>query len=315
MSRLKKITDDYEIGKKLGSGISGNVIEIISKDNPSKRYAIKNINPDDEKNRQEIYILKKLLHYNKVIDIKKIETLINESGYPKTFLFTKYSRDYITLDKFIDKENNYLPDSDFNDIFNQLDDVLKYIHKLDIVHHDIKPKNLLINFKNLKIKYIDFGLACDDITHNNPINQGFSGTYKFCDPKYYIKIKNKNKLSLEDLKQSDLFSLGVVLYYCIAGKTQYDILHKNIFNSMSDPTDFYYPLYVKYIKESNKIRNDEFSHREQRNFEEMYFRKYNFDSNEFNFDNKSVLNKLNKINPSINLRNLLSLNKQRQHYV
>lgn len=42
-------------------------------------------------------------------------------------------------------------------IFNQLVDALKYIHRQNIVHLDIKPGNIFLSEGNIKIG--DFGLS------------------------------------------------------------------------------------------------------------------------------------------------------------
>jgi serine/threonine protein kinase len=37
---------------------------------------------------------------------------------------------------------------------------LKYIHSQNIIHGDINPGNIMMDYKSRKIKYIDFGLSC-----------------------------------------------------------------------------------------------------------------------------------------------------------
>ena len=47
-------------------------------------------------------------------------------------------------------------------VFSQLMDALEYIHSLQLVHHDLKPDNILITRNGTNAKLIDFGLSATD---------------------------------------------------------------------------------------------------------------------------------------------------------
>jgi len=47
-------------------------------------------------------------------------------------------------------------------VFSQLLDALEYIHSLQLVHHDLKPDNILITRNGANVKLIDFGLSATD---------------------------------------------------------------------------------------------------------------------------------------------------------
>ena len=57
-------------------------------------------------------------------------------------------------------------------VFSQLLDAVEYLHGLQLVHHDLKPDNVLITRNGLNVKLIDFGLSALDATlspvPNNP---------------------------------------------------------------------------------------------------------------------------------------------------
>ena len=44
-------------------------------------------------------------------------------------------------------------------VFSQLMDALEYIHSMQLVHHDLKPDNILITRNGENVKLIDFGLS------------------------------------------------------------------------------------------------------------------------------------------------------------
>jgi len=58
-------------------------------------------------------------------------------------------------------------------VFQQLLDVLEYLHSLQLVHHDLKADNILITRNGINVKLIDFGLSATDSTispvPNDPI--------------------------------------------------------------------------------------------------------------------------------------------------
>lgn len=87
---------------------------------------------------------------------------------------------------------------------------LQIIHDLGIVHRDIKTDNMLVD--NDVVRYIDFGLCCVE---------GLSD--KFCTHRYGMRVgtpyymapevRNGSYInSFEDLKKTDVWSLGVIFY-------------------------------------------------------------------------------------------------------
>jgi WD40 repeat protein/serine/threonine protein kinase len=87
-------------------------------------------------------------------------------------------------------------------------------HATGLIHRDIKPGNILIEEGTERVKLTDFGLAraAEDLKLTKT---GFvSGT-----PLYMAPEQAKGE-SIDH--RADLFSLGVVLYECLAGKPPFD---------------------------------------------------------------------------------------------
>ncbi|KAJ8684104.1 hypothetical protein QAD02_019896 [Eretmocerus hayati] len=79
---------------------------------------------------------------------------------------------------------------------------LDYIHRMNVVHHDINPKNIFISKKldELSIQLGDFGLACFPMRISHSQEFGTA-----C----YIAPEQTNR---ECNSKSDLYSLGIVLF-------------------------------------------------------------------------------------------------------
>lgn len=86
---------------------------------------------------------------------------------------------------------------------------LEYIHSLNMVHRDIKSKNLMLCNDRTHCKLADFGLALRDDTETNAsgMDHGFAGTEKYC-PKELIEGQ---QLKVEQLKCVDIYSLAITI--------------------------------------------------------------------------------------------------------
>ncbi len=105
------------------------------------------------------------------------------------------------------------------EIFEKILDGLEFMHDLKIAHGDIKPDNILIKGKQVKIT--DFGTSrlIEDIFVKTIDG---AGTYAYIAPEV---INSK-----ERYLNSDIYSLGVILYQFLTGKTPHDTFLEVIHN-------------------------------------------------------------------------------------
>ena len=97
---------------------------------------------------------------------------------------------------------------------------LEFIHSQNVLHRDIKPENLIFDSKGY-LRILDFGLSVklqNEHSKNIDIYQDYCGTPCYMAPERFIKYKGKKTYGFE----SDLYSLGVVLYEIVMGERPFN---------------------------------------------------------------------------------------------
>ena len=104
------------------------------------------------------------------------------------------------------------------DIFGKVCAAVTHAHERGIVHRDIKPGNILIG-RDGTVKLVDFGLA-KDVTLDNTehsIIGGLTSTTDQFGTAYYIAPERFVRTQSSG-PQSDVYSLGVLLYHLLTGQ-------------------------------------------------------------------------------------------------
>ncbi len=118
-------------------------------------------------------------------------------------------------------DNHQPPLSETRAIIEQIASGLRAFHRMEMIHQDIKPENIMID-KHGTIKIIDFGstkiAGLEEIT--TPLDRvNLLGTRNYTAPEYLQGYTGNPR--------SDLFSLGVIAYEILTGHLPYGELGKN----------------------------------------------------------------------------------------
>lgn len=103
-------------------------------------------------------------------------------------------------------DGELMPIDDVLHIGSAIADALDYAHKQGVIHRDVKPSNILVA-RDGRVVLGDFGLALD--LQDGSLGETF-GTPHYISPEQASRSANA-------VPQSDLYSLGVILYEMLVG--------------------------------------------------------------------------------------------------
>jgi len=228
---LGSLIGKYKILRLIGEGGMATVYE-AEHEMLGTKVAIKVLNPIlsantqiKERFRNEAKLMASLDHPNitKVIDF-------NEQPHQLSIIMEFLNGEDLN-DKI--KRNGALSEKDTVEVFSQTLSAFQYAHEKGIVHRDIKPSNIFI-LQDGRVKILDFGIA-KLFGQGNEMTQ--TGT-QMGTPIYMSPEQVKADKSIDH--RSDIYSLGVTMYFAINGKppynsntdSQFDIFSKIVYEPL-----------------------------------------------------------------------------------
>lgn len=206
-----ELTKYYEIGKSLGKGGFGSVVEVRRRATEEIR-ACKIIPKKNIKNKikfdKEIEILS-------TSDSPYIVRLFEVFQDSKNFYVVMDKCEGGTLDNFVMNriQDKSKKDGEYGEevvkfIFRQIMEAVSYCHSKNLCHRDLKLENIMLLTNKIEngIKVIDFGLA--QYSKSNNLRE-FCGTPNYIAPEV-IQGKYDQKC--------DIWSAGIILYLLICGE-------------------------------------------------------------------------------------------------
>ncbi len=210
----------YQIQKLINEGGMG-AVYYAQHSNTGKKAAVKVLKPHlvsqgsfKQRFQNEAKLMSNLHHPN-LVSLYHYEE--NSKGL---FLVMEYV-DGKSLKEILQQERRPLPPREALALFTQILDAFGYAHKQKLVHRDVKPDNILLD-KNGQVKVLDFGIAKaldgDDGLTSTGVQMG---TLKYMSPEQVHDAKYINHLS-------DIYSLGITLYYLLANSNPYDRMESRL---------------------------------------------------------------------------------------
>ena len=214
----------YVLGKLLGKGGMGKVYEVTHA-RLGKRFALKFLHPrlagDGELRRaffREARFASSLEHPN-------IASVVDFGDDPTCGVYMVMEHvDGLSLETYSKARRPSL--QRICDLALQVAEGIEYTHSHDIVHCDIKPRNLLVcernedNQRSIVVKLVDFGLARS--RYQGRPDRLF-GTPEYLAPELIRKDK--------PTPQSDIYALGTLLYELVTGSVPFRGTTTSIMNA------------------------------------------------------------------------------------
>jgi len=105
-------------------------------------------------------------------------------------------------------------------LFRSVCEAVQYAHRQAVIHRDLKPSNILVK-NDGSVRLLDFGIAKQLESLEAPMDQTRTGL-RLMTPAYAAPEQFRGeRVGI----QTDVYSLGVILYELLAGKLPFDLLN------------------------------------------------------------------------------------------
>jgi serine/threonine protein kinase len=233
---MDRVIGKYKLIKLLGEGGQAAVYE-AEHEVLGTKAAVKILNPMLSANQQLRERFKNEAKLMASLDHPNIIRVIDYDESPEHLAIVMELLNGEDLNDRI-KQRGALSESEIQNVFSQTLSAFQYAHEKGIVHRDIKPSNIYL-MPSGQVKILDFGIA-KLFGQGNEMTQ--TGT-QMGTPIYMSPEQVKADKSIDH--RSDIYSLGVTMYYALKGKTpydqgtesQFDIFNKIVFAPLPDLED------------------------------------------------------------------------------
>ena len=212
MENINKKIGNYTITRKIGEGGMASVYEGVHEKLGTK-VAIKVLSPILARNPQLRQRFENEANFMASLSHPHITRVLDVEEKDETLAIIMDLLEGEDLDARV-KRTGPLSSTEVKMLFTQVLNAFDYAHSKGIVHRDIKPANIFIDKAN-QIKILDFGIAKLFGTGNEMTQTGTQmGT-----PVYMSPEQVKGEKSIDH--RSDIYSLGVTLFYALKGSPPY----------------------------------------------------------------------------------------------
>lgn len=214
-----RVADTYEIIRELGAGGMGTVY-LVNHVLLKKEFALKTVNRKNLEGRvlarfhQEARAAALLNHPN-IVEVTDFGLLDDE----RPFLVMELVKG-TTLSRMLKKYGRFTPEiAGF--MISQVCSGLAHAHRKGIVHRDIKPTNIIVDYEKVdqeiqvrSIKVVDLGIA-KLLERKGGEIQSLTQTGEIFGSPYYMSPEQVSGSSIDH--RADIYSAGCVLFECLTG--------------------------------------------------------------------------------------------------
>lgn len=200
----------YKVINRAGSGGMADVFK--AEDTVLNRtVAIKMLHPQFARDENFVARFRREAQSAAALNHPNIVNIHDWGSHDGTYFIVMEFLEGENLKQIINREGALSPDTAIR-IIGKVCDALEFAHKHDIVHRDIKPHNIVIS-KDGTVKVTDFGIAragSSTMTQTGSI----LGTATYISP--------EQAQGTVAGKESDVYSLGIVLYETLTGRVPFE---------------------------------------------------------------------------------------------
>lgn len=234
----RMIFDGYEILRELSNTSRSHIY--LAKDSQTEDLVVIKIPSIDLKD-DKAYLERFLLE-------EWIARRINSAYVVKSYLQTRKRNYLYNVTEYIKGQtlsqwmiDNPKPNIEIvRAIIEQIARGLMAFHKLEMIHQDLRPENIMIDSSN-SIKILDFGSTrVEGIIETDKFleQENLLGTALYSAPEYFLGDIGTSK--------SDLFSLAIITYQMLSGEFPYGVNVARCANKSAQNKLSYNSLYPKY---------------------------------------------------------------------
>jgi len=217
-----ELIDRYKILQEIGQG-GGGVVYMAQQEEPVKRRVALKVIKLGMDTRQVIGRFEAERQALALMDHPNIAKVLDagatETGRP--FFVMELVRG-IKITEYCDQ--NKLPTVERLKLFVQICHAVQHAHQKGIIHRDIKPSNILVTLHDgVPVpKVIDFGIAKATTDVQLTDKTMFTRFEQFIGTPAYMSPEQAEMSGLDIDTRTDIYSLGVLLYELLTGKTPFD---------------------------------------------------------------------------------------------